>query len=57
MVIVTDNKNLDSPFFMDNLSAPDNMSKNTHTELFKLHFSGVSLNNTIEPSNSVFMRI
>ena len=25
---------------MDNLNTPDNMSKNTHTKLFKLQFSG-----------------
>ena len=35
-----DNKNLDSPYFTDNLNTPDNMSKNTHTKLFKLQFSG-----------------
>ena len=39
-----DNKNLDSPYFMDNLSTPNNMSKNTHTKLFKLQFSGASGN-------------
>ncbi len=31
---------------MDNLNTPDNMSKNTHTKLFKLQFSGASGNNT-----------
>ena len=31
-----DNKNLDSPYFMDNLNTPDNVSKNAHTKLFKL---------------------
>ena len=40
----SDNKNLDSPYFTDNLSTPDNMSKNTHTKLFKLQFSGASGN-------------
>ena len=30
---------------MDNLNTPDNMSKNTHTKLFKLWFSGASGNN------------
>ena len=39
-----DNKNLDSPYFTDNLNTPDNMSKNTHTKLFKLQFSGASGN-------------
>ena len=39
-----DNKNLDSPYFADNLNTPDNMSKNTHTKLFKLQFSGASGN-------------
>ena len=29
---------------MDNLNTPDNMSKNTHTKLFKLQFSGASGN-------------
>ena len=29
---------------MDNLNTPDNMSKNTHTKLFKLWFSGASGN-------------
>ena len=41
----SDNKNLDSPYFTDNLNTPDNMSKNTHTKLFKLQFSGASGNN------------
>ena len=40
----SDNKNLDSPYFMDNLNTPDNMSKNTHTKLFKLQFSGAKNN-------------
>ena len=31
---------------MDNLSTPNNMSKNTHTKLFKLQFSGASGNDT-----------
>ena len=43
----SDNKNLDSPYFTDNLNTPDNMSKNTHTKLFKLQFSGASGNNCI----------
>ena len=43
----SDNKNLDSPYFTDNLNTPDNMSKNTHTKLFKLQFSGASGNNKI----------
>ena len=30
---------------MDNLNTPDNMSKNTHTKLFKSQFSGASGNN------------
>ena len=42
----SDNKNLDSPYFKDNLNTPDNMSKNTHTKLFKLQFSGASGNDT-----------
>ena len=41
-----DNKNLDSPYFTDNLNTPDNMSKNTPTKLFKLQFSGASGNDT-----------
>jgi hypothetical protein len=40
-----DNKNLDSPYFADNLNTPDNVCKNTHTKLFKLQFSGASGNN------------
>ena len=40
-----DNKNLDSPYFADNLNTPDNVCKNTHTKLFKLRFSGASGNN------------
>ena len=32
---------------MDNLNTPDNMSKNTHTKLFKLWFSGASGNDCI----------
>ena len=47
-----DNKNHDSPYFMDNLNTPDNMSKNTHTKLFKLQFSGASgnkINNARKP--------
>lgn len=40
----SDNKNLDSPYFTDNLNTPDNISKNTHTKLFKLQFSGASGN-------------
>ena len=31
---------------MDNLNTPDNMSKNTHTKLFKSQFSGASGNKT-----------
>ena len=42
-----DNKNLDSPYFADNLNTPDNVRKNTHTKLFKLQFSGASGNDTI----------
>ena len=42
----SDNKNFDSPYFKDNLNTPDNMSKNTHTKLFKLQFSGASGNDT-----------
>ena len=37
---------------MDNLNTLDNMSKNTHTKLFKLHFSGASgnkMNNARKP--------
>ena len=34
-----------SPYFTDNLNTPDNMSRNTHTKLFKLRFSGASGNN------------
>ncbi len=30
---------------MDNLNTLDNVSKNTHTKLFKLQFSGASGNN------------
>lgn len=37
-----DNKDLDSPYFMDNLNTLDNVSKNTHTKLFKLQFAGAS---------------
>ena len=44
-----DNKNLDSPYFMDNLSTPNNMSKNTYTKLFKLQFSGASGNDIVNP--------
>ena len=40
-----DDKNLDSPYFADNLNTPDNVCKNTHTKLFKLQFSGASGNN------------
>ena len=32
---------------MDNLNTPDNMSKNTHTKLFKLWFSGASGNSSL----------
>lgn len=41
-----DNKNLDSPYFVDNLNTPDNMSKNNHTKLFKSQFSAASGNKT-----------
>ena len=34
---------------MDNLNTPDNMSKNTHTKLFKLQFLGASGNNNPIP--------
>ena len=39
-----DNKNLDSPYFADNLNTPDNVCKNTHTKLFKSQFSRASGN-------------
>ena len=38
------NKNLGGPYITDNLNTPDNMSKNTHTKLFKLQFSGANGN-------------
>ena len=44
---ISDNKNFDSPYFTDNLNTPDNMSKNTHTKLFELQFSGANWNNII----------
>ena len=50
-----DNKNLDSPYFADNLNTPDNVCKNTHTKLFKLQFSGASGNErncVIKPNNN-----
>ena len=53
----SDNKNLDSPYFTDNLNTPDNMSKNTHTKLFKLQFSGASGNNFEVVKNPVFMQV
>ena len=46
-----DNKNLDSPYFADNLNTPDNVCKNTHTKLFKLQFSGASGNDTKNAEN------
>ena len=52
-----DNKNLDSPYFADNLNTPDNVCKNTHTKLFKLPFSGASGNDFDVVKNPVFMRI
>ena len=53
-----DNKNLDSPYFADNLNTPDNVCKNTHTKLFKLQFSGASGNDftpTKKPVNKGFL--
>ena len=47
----SDNKNLGSPYFTDNLNTPDNMSKNTHTKLFKSQFSGASGNNLQEKAS------
>lgn len=35
---------------MDNLSTPDNMSKNTHTKLFKLQLSGANGNKPMKKS-------
>ena len=52
-----DNKNLDSPYFADNLNTPDNVCKNTHTKLFKLQFSGANGNDftpTKKPVNKAF---
>ena len=40
-------QNLDSPYFTDNLNTPYNMSKNIHTKLFKLQFSGASGNESV----------
>lgn len=42
----SDNKNLGSPSFMDNLSHTNNVCQNTHTKTVKLKLSGASGNNT-----------
>ena len=48
-----DNKNLDSPYFADNLNTPDNVYKNTHTKLFKLQFSGASLSSSYKSGSAL----
>ena len=41
---------------MDNLSTPNNMSKNTHTKLFKLQFSGASGNNKQKVHKALYIK-
>ena len=51
-----DNKNLDSPYFADNLNTPDNVCKNTHTKLFKLQFSGASGNKKRKVHKALYIK-
>ena len=41
---------------MDNLNTPDNMSKNTHTKLFKSQFSGASGNKKRKARKALYIK-